>query len=258
MKKELRPVHDVVNCDVCGRTILKGERAEWYLAPGGARHRVCDLCAVRAQHHGWIRESAAGDLPARMPRNEPGRGVFGRLRRRRPAESLRASEGERSYSPEAGAGSASQEDSYDTGEHHQADEATAPAPRERPRPQDPRHVRAVPSTAEARIDRAMELFNGSAHARTVAGLARTLGPAWVSVQPVAEQPSFVSLLVAWELSWYRYRVDLGAEADPAELLDKGDEIDELDEGLRQWNASLDADGRVVAGATVGGEGSSAR
>ena len=92
VKKELRPVHDVVNCDVCGRTILKGERAEWYLAPGGARHRVCDLCAVRAQHHGWIRESAAGDLPARMPRNEPGRGVFGRLRRRRPAESPRASE----------------------------------------------------------------------------------------------------------------------------------------------------------------------
>ena len=80
----------------------------------------------------------------------------------------------------------------------------------------------------------------------------------MSVQPDAEQPSFVSLLVAWELSWYRYRVDLGAEADPAELLDKGDELDELDEALRQWNASLDADGRVVAGATVGGEGSSAR
>ena len=249
MKKELRPVHDVVNCDVCGRTILKGERAEWYLAPGGPRHRVCDLCAVRAQHHGWIRESAAGDLPARMPRNEPGRGVFGRLRRRRPAESPRASE-------EA----APREDAYETGEHQQADESAAAAPRERPRPrpQDPRHVRAVPSTAEARIDRAMELFNGSAHARTVAGLARTLGPAWVSVQPDAEQPSFVSLVVAWELSWYRYRVDLGAEADPAELLDKGDELGELDEALRQWNASLDADGRVVAGATVGGEGSSAR
>ena len=250
MKKELRPVHDVVNCDVCGRTILKGERAEWYLAPGGARHRVCDLCAVRAQHHGWIRESAAGDLPARVPRHEPGRGVFGRLRRRRPAESA----------PEVSAGSAAQEEAYETGEHQGAEEAAAAASRERPRPrpQDPRHVRAVPSTAEARIDRAMELFNGSTHARTVAGLARTLGPAWVSVRPDAEQPSFVSLLVAWELSWYRYRVDLGAEADPAELLDKGDELDELDEALRQWNASLDADGRVVAGATVGGEGSSAR
>ena len=83
MKKELRPVHDAVSCDVCGRTILKGERAEWYLAPGGHRHQVCDLCATRAQHHGWIRESGAGDLPARVPRNEPRRGVNGRLRKRR-------------------------------------------------------------------------------------------------------------------------------------------------------------------------------
>ena len=49
MKKELRPVHDAVSCDVCGRTILKGEHAEWYLAPGGHRRQVCDLCAVADQ-----------------------------------------------------------------------------------------------------------------------------------------------------------------------------------------------------------------
>ena len=63
MKKELRPVHDVVTCDVCGRTILKGERTETYLAPEGQRHEVCELCSLRAQHEGWIRESAAGDMP---------------------------------------------------------------------------------------------------------------------------------------------------------------------------------------------------
>ena len=44
--------------------MLKGERAEWYLAPGGHRRQVCDLCAVRAQHHGWIREAMAENLPA--------------------------------------------------------------------------------------------------------------------------------------------------------------------------------------------------
>jgi len=27
VKKELRPFHDPVSCDICGRTILKGERA---------------------------------------------------------------------------------------------------------------------------------------------------------------------------------------------------------------------------------------
>jgi hypothetical protein len=249
VKKELRPVHDVVSCDVCGRTILKGERAEWYLAPGGARHRVCDLCATRAQHHGWIRESAAGDLPARMPRNEPRRGVFGRLRRKRGPEPARGYEEERT--PAAGQGPPRDgvETGPDTSEQPPADEPTpAPAPpRERPRsrPQDPRHVRAVPTTPEAKIDRAMELFNGSGDARTIAGLARTLGPAWVSLQPDADQPSFVSLLVAWELSWYRYRVDLGAEGDPVEMLDKGEELSQIDESLREWNAALDDDGRVT-------------
>jgi hypothetical protein len=81
----------------------------------------------------------------------------------------------------------------------------------------------------------------------VAGLARTLGPPWVSAQPDPAQASVVSVLVAWELSWYRYRVDLGDEADPVMMLDKGEEIDQIDESLRAWNAGLDSEGRVVAG-----------
>jgi hypothetical protein len=57
----------------------------------------------------------------------------------------------------------------------------------------------------------------------------------------------VSVLVAWELSWYRYRVDLGDEADPVMMLDKGEEIDQIEESLRAWNAELNDDGRVVPG-----------
>jgi predicted Fe-S protein YdhL (DUF1289 family) len=247
VKKELRPVHDAVSCDVCGRTILKGERAEWYLAPGGDRRQVCDLCASRAQHHGWIRESAAGDMPARMPRNEPRRGVLGRLRKRRPspAESeARLAEQEAMYGGDNGAELEAQPDQVEP----------APVPRTPSRPQTPRHVRAVPTTAEVKVERALELFNGSSHQRTVAGLARTLGPPWVSAVPDENQASAVSVLVAWELSWYRYRVDLGDEADPVMMLDKGEEIDQIDESLRDWNAALDDDGRVVAGpaATDGG------
>jgi hypothetical protein len=245
MKKEVRPIHDIVSCDVCGRTILKGERVEWFVAPGGQRHEVCDLCAVRAQHHGWIRESTAGDLPARMPRNEPRRGVLGRLRRRRPAEPARTEQEEpRLAEQEAmyGAG-----EGAEPSEHRSTDEAAA-QPRERPRtrPKDPRHVRAVPTTAEGKVDRALELFNGSAHHRTIAGLARTLGPAWVSARPDPAQSSAVSLLVAWELSWYRYRIDLGDEDDPVELLEKGEELEQIDETLRDWNVSLDDQGRLVA------------
>jgi predicted Fe-S protein YdhL (DUF1289 family) len=248
VKKELRPVHDAVSCDVCGRTILKGERAEWYLAPGGHRHQVCDLCATRAQHHGWIRESGAGDLPARVPRNEPRRGVLGRLRKRRPVgrpaeDEARLAEQEAMF----GGGNGVEPD------EHPAEEAAPPRPRSRP--QSPRHVRAVPTTAEVKVERALELFNGSSHQRTVAGLARTLGEPWVSAMPDPAQASAVSVLVAWELSWYRYRVDLGDEADPVEMLEKGEELDQIDESLRGWNAALNTEGRLVAGAEVSDGGS---
>jgi predicted Fe-S protein YdhL (DUF1289 family) len=243
VKKELRPVHDAVSCDVCGRTILKGERTEWYLAPGGHRRQVCDLCAARAQHHGWIRESGAGDLPARVPRHEPRRGMIGRLRRRRPA----------TPSAEDEARLAEQEAMFGAGNWVEPEEqppegpSAPPAPsRPRSRPQSPRHVRAVPTTAEVKVERALELFNGSGHQRTVAGLARTLGQPWVSAIPDPTQASAVSVLVAWELSWYRYRVDLGDEADPVMMLDKGEEIEQIEESLRAWNAGLDDDGRVVA------------
>ena len=252
MKKELRPVHDAVSCDVCGRTILKGERAEWYLAPGGHRHQVCDLCATRAQHHGWIRESGAGDLPARVPRNEPRRGVLGRLRKRRPAARPSLEDEARRAEQEAlfGAGNGVEP------EEHPGEEAQPP-PRPRSRPQSPRHVRAVPTTAQVKVERALDLFNGSSHQRTVAGLARTLGKPWISAMPDPAQASAVSVLVAWELSWYRYRVDLGDEADPVMMLDKGEELDQIEESLRAWNAVLDTDGRVVAGDVQSDGGSEA-
>jgi hypothetical protein len=252
VKKELRPVHDAVSCDVCGRTILKGERAEWYLAPGGHRRQVCDLCTVRAQHHGWIRESGAGHVPARMPRHEPRRGMLGRLRKRRSAaqpgeDEARLAEYEATYGAANGV----------EAEEHVADvpAPAPPPPRARSTPQSPRHVRAVPTTAEVKVERALELFNGSGHQRTVAGLARTLGPPWVSAMPDPAQASAVSVLIAWELSWYRYRVDLGDEADPVMMLDKGEEIDQIDESLRAWNAGLDNEGRVVAGGAANDGGS---
>jgi hypothetical protein len=260
VKKELRPVHDVVTCDVCGRTILKGERTEAYLAPSGHRHQVCDLCFGRAEHHGWIRESLAESLPARAPRAEPRRGVLGRLRRRRTAEQVpqphrreseEAAASDQEEQPPTGAGNGGSPAEQVEPVEPEA-EPTAPPPRERPRsrPKDPRHVRAVPTTPEGKVERALDLFNGSDQQRTIAGLARTLGRPWVNVRPDPGPASEVSLVVAWELSWYRFRIDLGDEADPVMLLEKGEEIGEIDENLRQWNATIDADGRLVTGQAV--------
>jgi hypothetical protein len=98
-----------------------------------------------------------------------------------------------------------------------------------------------------KVERALELFNQSEHPRTIAGIARTLGEPWVSTVPLEDQPAEVALVVAWELSWYRFQIDLGAEHDPVTLVDKGEELDELPENLRDWNASAVADGRIGVG-----------
>jgi hypothetical protein len=39
------------------------------------------------------------------------------------------------------------------------------------------------------------------------------------------------------------------------MLDKGEEIDQIDESLRGWNAQLDDDGRVVSGQAADDGGS---
>jgi hypothetical protein len=249
VKKELRPFHDAVSCEVCGRTILKGERTETYLAPGGHRHLVCELCFVRAEHAGWIRESSADALPTRASRPQERRPLLGRLRRRREEHDRDTPERttasfERVADPVAEAPFAFEEAA--TAEAAPEREEERPA-RRREQPQDPRHVRAVPTTAEVKIERALELFNGSEHQRTVAGLARSLGYPWATAVPDSTAPSAVTVVVAWELSWYRYKVDLGDTADPVALQEKGDEIDDIDEALRQWNAGLDTDGRLVVG-----------
>src|SRR5204863_5099545 len=121
--------------------------------------------------------------------------------------------------------------------------STPPPPRRR----EARHVRAVPTNAQVKVERALELFNSSEHVRTIGGISRTLGEPWVNATPLAEAPSEVSITVAWELSWYRYRVDLGEADDPVTLVSKGQELEELDAALRDWNASALPDGKLAVG-----------
>jgi hypothetical protein len=233
VKKELRPFHDAVSCDVCGRTILKGEHAESYLVPGGERKLVCDLCAARATHEGWIRESGSADMPAARRRPEQRGSFLARLLGRRAPET-----------PEE----AEEPDWEEEGVR----ETESPPPRERiiPRrepPRDPRHVRAVPTTADVKVERALELFNNSEHARSIAGIMRSLGEPWVAAAPDVAAPSEVDIVVAWELSWYRYRVDLGDAGEAVVLQEKGEELEQLEGEPPDWNVQASPDGRLALG-----------
>src|SRR5215203_774215 len=200
-----------LSCDICGRTLLRGEHAETYLA-GGARREVCDLCTVRAEHAGWIREAGADDLALRQTRPERGRSFRERLRARELQEEA-ALDG--------------------------ADEAEVEPIRE------PRHVRAVPTNADLKMARALELFNASEHPRTVAGVARSLGPPEVTVRPLTDRPSVVAIIVMWELSWYRYEIDLSDEAGGVRRDAQGDELTDLSDEDRVANATADERGALT-------------
>jgi hypothetical protein len=241
-KKELKTDEEPVACDICGRTILKGERTEPFLAPGGRRRTVCELCIPRADHEGWIRESAKNDLPATRVRPQQRRSFVGKLRE------MFDSDGPTDAEPVPAAEEAPpvfEDEPAPVREREREREREEQPTRTRAR-REARHIRAVPTTAEVKIDRSLELFNASDHPRTISGIARTLGAPWVHASPDADAPSMVTIVVAWELSWYRYRVDLGDADEPILLVEKGDELSELEEPLREWNALVDDNGRLAA------------
>jgi hypothetical protein len=114
----------------------------------------------------------------------------------------------------------------------------------RERVREPRHVRAIPTSVEHKIASAIELFNGSEHRRTIAGVARSLGAPTVSVRPADAGPSLVNVVASWELCWYRYEVDLSEEVPTVRLSGQGYELDELESGERVANAVSDDRGSL--------------
>ena len=238
--RDIRTNQVDISCDVCGRTLLRGERAESYLA-GGERRQVCELCTVRAQQEGWIREDGGDELTLRTSRQERrGRGFLERFRARR--------EREREVADEVAAEEAAAEYT-ETREPAREAAAAAPSPLARGErslaadlPRRPRHVRAVPTNAELKVERALEVFNASEHTRTVGGIARSLGAPAVSARPLPDRPSVVGIAVMWELSWYRFEIDLSDEAGGVRQIAQGAELSELDADEQVVNAAADERG----------------
>lgn len=221
--KDIRTAHVHVTCDVCGRTLLRGEHAETYLA-GGSRRQVCELCSPRAVHEGWVREGLALERGTRSAAGARRRSLLTRLRWAKPPSERTAD------SPEARDASSLP--------------PQAPLP-QRIAPRPDRNVRAMPSGSEQRTAAAIERFNASEHPRTIAGVARSLGAPVVVARPLAEQDGLVSIVVSWELCWYRYEVDLSGDA-AVRAAGQGYELDELEmEDRVAPNTAADEYGRLT-------------
>jgi hypothetical protein len=234
-----------VACDVCGRRLLRGEQPDVFLA-SGRRRMVCELCAPRASAEGWLRETEhhAVSLPPARPRR--GRNLLDRLRqqRERPAA---AGEVEFPAIPEGPVAS------YDflDGRPVEAGDPLAPGIAQTARPvpaasvTDVSPVEETLSSADTQRLRALEVFNAGGHPRRIAGVSRSLGEPSISVHPPAESDgTVVAIVIAWELSWYRYEVDLGDEAPGASVVAQGTELSELAAEDCLANAAADAGGTL--------------
>jgi hypothetical protein len=270
----------VVACDVCGRRLLRGENPDVFLS-GGQRRTVCELCVPRASAEGWLREADNHHaLSVRAGRSRRTGSLLGRLRQlREPSEPpLRRESLPVAARPGSPARSDISEDGlYDFLEggsiERAADragelyigsvEAGAPVDGEwNAEPEsgldasvlDDTELPVVDSNEPARaltsgdlkVERALEVFNAGTPPRRVAGVSRSLGAPSVTVRPLEESGSTVAIVVAWELCWYRYEVDLGDEAAGPLLVAQGLELDELPEEDRLANASADERGELVA------------
>lgn len=318
-RKSITTSHGVLACDVCGRTLLRGEKADAFIA-GGARRMVCELCTGRAANEGWIREGA-DDVGVRRADGGGRRSFLSRLRRpgdgaelvrgramppmSERTERAHRENGEAVWAPEPDWGPddnvhdarakdqvpeapgwedpaaeapggapapgsppaddvpAYEEPLIDADDEAALEPGLAPPPaapeerlRERRRrrrrgepapepPRERRHVHAVPTNASLKLARALEVFNASGHPRTVAGIARSLGEPIVAAHPSATEGSIVVIVVAWELCWYRYEVDLADEAAGVRVVAQGAELAELEPREREANAEADDRGSLA-------------
>jgi hypothetical protein len=252
-RKSITTSRETVPCDVCGRTLLRGEHADPFIA-NGSRRMVCELCTARAANEGWIREGADNTLGVRRNGPRGGRSLIERLIPRRdgaarPVAVVPARRASTNVARVEAGGRTRPARAAEDGAGPEPSAPLEPAPAADPQgPREPRHVHAVPTNADLKMARAIDVFNVSAHPRRIAGVARSLGVPYVSVMPSETEGAIVSIVVAWELCWYRYEVDLADEAAGVRVTAQGAELSELTEAERVPNAGADERGRLVLAA----------
>lgn len=216
--RQITTAHDPIVCEVCRRTLLRGEEPTPYLADG-RRVQVCDLCEPRAIHEGWIREGVGQDPAAAARRRDRG-SLLRRLR-------------------------------GDAGRSRRAPITTSNQVAPDPRPStvvEERQVHGVPTNDQLKVERAIDTFNASGLPQRMTGIVRSLGAPVVSVRPSPVEGAIVAITIAWELAWYRFEVDLGDEGAGVRPVARGNELRELEPAELEATNALDAEGRIVAAA----------
>jgi hypothetical protein len=97
---------------------------------------------------------------------------------------------------------------------------------------------------EVAILEVADLFNASSYRRTVGGIGKSLGAAKASIVALSGDTGAMVVTVAWDLSWYQYRVSPDS-GQAVRLERRGHELDELEDGFKVWNAHVEDEGRLV-------------
>ncbi len=250
-RKSITTSRAAVACDVCGRTLLRGEHADAFIA-NGSRRMVCELCTARAANEGWIREGADNALGVRRNGPRTGRSLLSRLKPPRRAAPppvelpyRRISSNVDRIVPGTRVTTPVEHDEHVVVPEGDAEHDADPAQHAGVQSREPRNVHAVPTNADLKMVRALDVFNLSAHPRRIAGVTRSLGTPMASVLPSEVEGAIVSIVVGWELCWYRYEVDLADEAAGVRVLGQGAELSELTPAEQVANAVADERGRLV-------------
>ncbi len=253
-----------VECDVCERRLLRGEQPDVFLA-AGRRQLVCELCAPRAVQEGWLREAIGRtDVPP-MTRPRRRRSLFARLPVPSRARHVAGSSNGTSETSIA-------QPPYGTQEPYEfldapGQAAAAPVPARGAAMTTPAgDLELVPNAAvdghsfmpndgdlapagavaapDSQLQLAVAAFNAGEHPRRVAGVARALGAPAVSVRYSEHARSVVMIVIAWELCWYRYEVDLDEVPAVAHAVGQGTELGELMREESVANALADESGTL--------------
>jgi hypothetical protein len=100
------------------------------------------------------------------------------------------------------------------------------------------------SAHEQQMVEAADIFNASDYRRTVGGIAKSLGAPRASIVPLSGVSGELIVSVAWDISWYQYRVTPDS-AQPVRLAERGHELRDLDVTYQRWNAKIEDDGRLM-------------